>query len=183
MNRIRPADDGEARTVFAFFEEFAPGSSKDLFDDFDVWIVEDEGTDVVTVATMDLAELPAEIIEHGDHVGLRIGTFEHGDFHLDLQGATLLAGVTRSLSLRVNEQAARMWLYGHDILGDSVLQWPKGIGIGDACIVVNARWEAIGIGESLGRSKGQRPVVTPIHDLGTYLRDQSGTSSDKRGRA
>ncbi len=172
MSRARLADKGEAQTVFAFYEEFAPGSSQELFDDADVWIVDDDGTDVVTVASLDLTTLPPEVLDQLDHIGLRIGTFEDGDFHLDLQGATLLAGVTRDLSLRVNEQAARMWLYGKDILGDSVLQWPKGVRVGDACIVVNARWEAIGIGESLGRSRGQRAVVRPIHDLGTYLRDQ-----------
>lgn len=171
---VRPADKGEANTVFGFFEEFAPGATQDLFEDSDIWIVEDDSMSVVAIASMDLAGLPDEVVAAGDHIGLRIGTLEGADFHLDLQGARMLASVSRKMSVRVNEQAARMWQYGKDILGDSVLWWPPSIGIGDACIVVNARWESIGIGEVIGKGKGERPVVSPLHDLGTYLRDQGG---------
>jgi len=180
---VRIATDSESRTVFGFFEEVAPGSTKELFDDSDVWIVDqDDGGRVAAIATMDLASLPNDVIATGDHVGLRIGSLEGNDFHLDLQGAVLLASVSRELSVRVNEQAARMWSYGKDILGDSVLWWPKSLRPGDACIVVNARWEAIGIGRIIGRGKGQtRPVVSPVHDIGTYLRDQSASGPPERG--
>lgn len=172
---VRPATDAESNIVFGFFEEFASGSSQELFDEQDLWIVEnDKGGRVVTVASMDLPDLPASVIAQSDHIGMRIGNLEGLDFHLDIQGASLLATVSRSKSVRVNEQAARMFLYGHDILGGSVLMWPRGLDRGDACIVVNARWEALGIGEAIYRTKGERPAVTPIHDLGTYLRDQVG---------
>ncbi len=169
---VRRATESETKRVLGFFEEFQAGASKELFDEQDVWIVDDEDQLTVTVATMDLAGLPPEVIESSNHIGLRIGTLEGQDFHIDLQGATLLASVSRSISVRVNEQAARMFLYGKDVLGNSVLFWPPGVKRGDACIVVNARWEAIGIGEAIGRTKGERPAVLPIHDLGTYLRDQ-----------
>lgn len=170
---VRRATATEANTVFGFFEEMAAGATQDIFGTSDIWVVEDDGM-VVTMASVDLADLPEDVVAVADHIGLRIGTMEGMDFHLDLQGAVLLATVSRSMTVRVSEQAARMWLYGKDILGDSVLSWPKKVGPGDACIVVNPRWEAIGIGEVLEKGKGQRPVIRPVHDLGTYLRDQGG---------
>lgn len=170
---IRPADDSESRKVFSFFEEFASGSSQELFDEFDIWVVEEDNALGVLMITMDMRDMPIDVLRAAEHGGMRIGTLEGDDFHLDLQGAMLLASVSRDMSVRVNEQAARMYLYGKDVLGESVLSWPRGLGTGDACIVVNPRWEALGIGEIVMRgAKGQRPAVSPVHDLGTYLRDQ-----------
>lgn len=170
---VRIATSDESRRVFAFFEEFSEGSSQDLFADQDVWIHETDGDWGVCIASMDLADLPEDVVATADHVGLRIGTLEGEDFHLDLQGALMLGSVSRDISVRVNEKASRMFLYGKDVLGESVVSWPRGVGTGDACIVVNPRWEAIGIGVVAARgAKGMHPAINPVHDLGTYLRDQ-----------
>lgn len=169
---IRAADDDQTRLVTGFFEEMAPGSSAELFEDHDFWIVDRDGTDVVCAASMDLAELPIEILQDSDHIGLRLGTIEGDDFHMDLQAAVLLSSVARAQYVRVSEHAARMFVYGKDILGSSVVSYARGLRNGDACIVVNPRWEALGIGEVVGAFKGKFPAVEPIADLGTYLRDQ-----------
>jgi ribosome biogenesis protein Nip4 len=79
---------------------------------------------------------------------------------------------TRRQTVRVSEQATRVFLYGKPILGDSVKSFDPRLNPGDVCIVSNPRWEAIGLGEVMGRFKGDRPAVRAVHDLGTYLRDQ-----------
>lgn len=169
---IRAADDAETRAITGFFEEIAPGSSAELWEDHDFWIVDRDDERVVCAASMDLAELPIEVLQDADHIGLRVGTMEDDGFRMDLQAAVLLAGESRNQTVRVSEHASRLFLYGKDVLGSSVVSWSRGMRNGDACIVVNPRWEALGIGEIVGPFKGKGPAVRPLHDLGTYLRDQ-----------
>lgn len=168
---IRAADDGETRAITGFFEEISPGSST-LFEDHDFWIVERDDEHVVCAASIDVVDLPIEVLQGADHIGLRIGTLEDDGFRMDIQAAVLLAGASRSQTVRVSEHASRLFLYGKDVLGSSVVSWSRSIRTGDACIVVNPRWEALGIGEVVGPFKGKGPAVQSLHDLGTYLRDQ-----------
>ncbi len=169
---IRAATDEETLDITGFFEGIEHGSSQTLFAEHDFWIVDRDGERTVTAASMDLAELPIEVLAGSDHIGLRIGTLEDDGFRMDLQAAVLLSEVSRRQTVRVNEHAARLFLYGKQILGSSVLSHAQGVRYGDACIVVNPRWEALGIGEVIGPFRGKGPAVDPIYDLGTYLRDQ-----------
>ncbi len=135
------------------------------------------GERVVCLASPDLLKLPLELLLDAAHAGLPIGELEQDNtdtwFTLDLQGATLLAARTRSQTIRVKERSAHLFLYGRDILGDSVLWYDGRLKPGDACVVCSPRGEALGIGAVVGRFKGQRSAVRPIHDLGSYLRDES----------
>lgn len=169
---IRAADDDETRAITGVFEEISAGSSQELWADHDFWIHQTDDEMVVTAATIDLAELPIELIRGADHIGLRIGTLEDDGFRMDLQAAVLLSTVSREQAVRVSEHAARLFIYGKDILGISVVSYARGLKPGDACIVVNPRWECLGLGRVVGNFKGKGPSVEPIHDLGTYLRDQ-----------
>ena len=70
-----------------------------------------------------------------------------------IQGAVLAARHTKSQTVRLTEHAARLFLYGRNVLGDSVLWADRTLARGDACIVCNARGEALGLGISdLGKA-------------------------------
>ncbi len=115
-------------------------------------------------------DLPAEILD-GAEGGLKIGTLDEG-FMFDLQGAVIFARETRAQTVTVHEKVAHLFLYGRDVLSQSVLAFDKTLHAGDHCIVTNPRHEALGIGLVVGRFKGSGRAVEPVHDLGSYLRDQ-----------
>ncbi len=129
-------------------------------------------SDHVELALVDKAffDLPAEIRE-GAEGGLKIGTLDEG-FAFDLQGAAIFARETRRQTVTVHEKVAHLFLYSRDVLSQSILAFDKTLKPGDHCIVLNPRHEALGIGIVVGRFKGSGRAVEPVHDLGSYLRDQ-----------
>ncbi len=137
----------------------------------------EEARRTLCLATRELLQLPLELLLDAEHAGLPVGELEADGqdtwFTLDLQGATRLAALTRAQTVRVRERAAHLFLYGRDILGESVLWYDGRLKPGDACVVCSPRGEALGIGAVVGRFKGQRSAVRPLHDLGSYLRDES----------
>lgn len=169
---IRDATGAEAQDVVGFFDAIERGLADEVLGDLELAVVERDGERVAVLVAPEVLGLDEALLTDADHGGLRIGTLEDDGFRLDLQGAIRMAPHTRRLAVRVNEKATRLWLYGRDVLGDSVLAFDKRLRTGDACIVCNTRWEAIGIGEVVGRFKGGQPAVRPLHDLGAYLRDQ-----------
>lgn len=169
---IRDPTPDELEDILGFFDAIERRLSAAVLDDLELAVVDRDGARVAVLVAPGLSGLDAALLGDADHAGLRIGTLEEDGFRLDLQGAIRMSGYTRKLTVRVNEKATRLWLYGRDILGDSVLAFDKRLRDGDACIVCNTRWEAIGIGEVVGRFKGPEAAVRPLHDLGAYLRDQ-----------
>ncbi len=116
-------------------------------------------------------DLPAEVRE-GSEGGLLIGSIDDG-FAMDLQGAIIFARETRAQTVTVHEKVAHLFLYGRDVLSQSILAFDKTLNSGDHCIVTNPRHEALGIGLVVGRFKGSGGrAVEPVRDLGSYLRDQ-----------
>ncbi|HUR60806.1 MAG TPA: hypothetical protein VM286_00375 [Candidatus Thermoplasmatota archaeon] len=167
----RPTFDEET-SVLGFFEAMEKGLSSRIVGLHDLAIVERDGLRFVCLAGSALHGLPPELLAGCDAAGLPIGTLEQGEFHLDLQGAVLLARRTERQTVRVTEHAARLFLYGRNVLGDSVERHDPRLERDDACIVTNPRGEAMGIGVVVGGFKGGREAVKPVVDLGTYLRDQ-----------
>ncbi len=104
--------------------------------------------------------------------GLPVGTMDEDGFALDLQGAAILARETRKQTITVTEKSARLFIYGRDVLAESILNFDPRLNEGDHCVVLNPRHEALGIGMVVGRFKGRGRAVVPLHDLGSYLRDQ-----------
>ncbi|MCA1811677.1 MAG: hypothetical protein LC623_06660 [Halobacteriales archaeon] len=169
----RPTLDEET-AVLGFFEAMERGLAAKVLGLNDLAIVERDGNQFVCLAGSSLHGLPPGLLEGCDAAGLPIGTLERGGFHLDLQGAVLLARKTERQTVRVTEHAARLFLYGRNVLGDSVERHDPRLERDDACIVTNPRGEAMGIGVVVGPFKGGREAVKPVIDLGTYLRDQDG---------
>jgi ribosome biogenesis protein Nip4 len=168
---MRAATVEEAQAVLGFFEGMETGLSARVVGRLAVAVVERDGIPFACLVTPELLRLPTELIEDADAGGLVIGTIED-QFHLDLQGAVLAARHTKSQTLRVSDHAAQLFLYGRNVLGDSIDWADRTLSKGDACIVCNSRGEALGIGMVVGNLKGPREAVKPVHDLGTYLRDQ-----------
>jgi ribosome biogenesis protein Nip4 len=162
----------EEEAILGFFEAMEDGLARRVTGLDDLAIVDRDGARFVTLVGSNVHGLPEELLRDAGAAGLPIGTLEGGDFHLDLQGAVLLARHTQRQTVRVTEHAARLFLYGRNILGDSVERHDPSLAQGDACVVTNPRGEAVGIGIVVGNFKGGREAVKPVHDLGTYLRDQ-----------
>lgn len=168
---MRVATVTEEQAVLGFFESIETGLSQRVAGRLALAVVERDGIPFAVLVTPEALTLPAELLADAEHGGLVIGTLEDG-FHLDLQGAVLMARHTKCQTLRITDHAAQLFLYGRNVLGDSVEWSDRGLEKGDACIVCNSRGEALGLGMVVGNFKGTREAVKPVHDLGTYLRDQ-----------
>lgn len=169
---IRIMSNEEAKAVAAFFDGWQNGLASEVLAVDELAVVDRDGAQAVVLMSPDLLDLPEDLLASGDHAGLRIGSLEDGHFALDLQGAMLAAAHTRRLVVRVSQKAAQMFAYGKDILGPSVSSFDPRLNAGDACVVCDPRWEAVGIGEVMGSFKGKGAVVAAVHDVGAYLRDQ-----------
>jgi hypothetical protein len=169
---MRPATPEEQDAIGQAFEAIERGLWAKVAGSQEPAVAVRDGIAFATLAPRELLDLPAALLEGAEAGGLPIGTLEDGSFHLDLQGAVLASRHTRAQTVRVAEHAAQLFLYGRNILGDSVLFHDPRLQRGDACIVANPRGEAVGIGVVVGSFKGRREAVKPVHDLGAYLRDQ-----------
>lgn len=168
---MRAATADEEQAVLGFFEGLETGLSARVTGRHAIAVIERDGIPFAALVTPEVLMLPEDLRTGAESAGLVIGTIDAG-FNLDLQGAVLLAKHTKNQTLRLTEHAARLFLYGRNVLGDSIIWADRTLAKGDACIVCNGRGEAMGLGTVVGNLKGPREAVKPIHDLGTYLRDQ-----------
>lgn len=162
----------ERQAVEAFFDALERGLAGRVLEGHELAVVDVKGARYAVLTSRASLALPAELLQDCQAAGLAIGTLEGDGFHLDLQGAVLAARHTLRQTVRVTEHAARLFLYGRNILGDSITHHDDRLVRGDACILTNTRNEAMGLGTVVGSLKGKGEAVHPIHDLGTYLRDQ-----------
>jgi NOL1/NOP2/fmu family ribosome biogenesis protein len=173
---VRAMTVDEEQAVLGFLEGLETGLSARVVGRRALAVAERDGIPFACLVTKELLALPPALLAGAETGGLVLGTLEDG-FNLDLQGAVLVAQQTKSQTIRVTEHAARLFLYGRNVLGDSVEWADRSLERGDACIVCNSRGEALGLGTVVGSLKGTREAVRPIHDLGTYLRDQDDESA------
>lgn len=162
----------EREAVERFFDSLERGLAAKVIHGHELAIVDAEGARFVVLTSKATLGLPAVLLETCDAAGLALGSITPAGFQLDLQGAVLAARHTLRQTARVTEHAARLFLYGRNLLGESVTHCDDRLERGDACIVTNPRNEAMGLGTVVGKLKGVGEAVRPIHDLGTYLRDQ-----------
>jgi NOL1/NOP2/fmu family ribosome biogenesis protein len=166
---MRWLTDDEAKKLVRFLDGFEDALGARIIGEKEL-AIDDDGN--VSLCSQDLRVLPDEFLAETPHMGLRIGQLTRMGFTLDLQGAVLLGTYTRKQCIKVTDKASHLFQYGRAIFGDSIKNYDPRLNRGDACIVCNQRWEPIGLGRVLGRFKGNHPAVDPIHDLGSYLRDQ-----------
>lgn len=169
---LEPMARDDETEVLAFFEGLDAGLADKVAGRHRLAAVERDGIRFANLATPEVLGLPAELLEGSEGGGLPLGVLEDGRFHLDLQGAVLASRHTKRQTLRVTEHAARLFLYGRNVLAESVDWADPALGKGDAAIVCNPRGEAMGLGMVTGSLKGKGEAVKPVQDLGAYLRDQ-----------
>lgn len=169
---MRPATASEAAAARDAFEMFERGLAAKVLGGGALGVVERDGIRFAVLASPELVGLPEPLRLGAEAAGLPIGVLQGEAFHLDLQGAVLVARHTRAGTVQVSEHSARLVLYGRNVLGNSV-EWHDGrLRKGDPCIVTDPRGDAMAIGTVVGSFKGRTAAVRPAHDLGTYLRDQ-----------
>lgn len=164
---MRPTTEAETRTVMDGLDTWGDGVGDRVVGDGTLWMDDDS----VCLLGPDAARLP-DAVRDGAAGGLTIGAIQDDAFILGLQGAVLVAPHARRGVVRVTETASRLFLYHRRILGTSVLWADRKLRPGDGCIVASPRGEALGLGTVVGTLKGKREVIHPLHELGTYLRDQ-----------
>jgi len=174
---VRAATPEEAEAVRGFLDAMDRGLAEKVIGPYVLGVAERDGVSFVVLLSHDVLALPPNLAAGAEAGGLPIGTLEDGAFHLDLQGAVLAARHTDAQTVRVTEHAARLFLYGRNVLASSIERHDPSLERGDACIVTNPRGEALGIGVVVGSLRGEREAVRPVADLGTYLRDQDDASA------
>ena len=109
--------------------------------------------------------------------GLAIGELKK-QFMPSIAGADLFAryGKRNKFYVVVNKKAENLFLYGRDIMGESIVEASEALYQNEVVIVLNRRFEAIGIGRTrfAGRLLFQKGKVTisNIVDAGYYLREE-----------
>jgi hypothetical protein len=168
---VEAMSDADETDVLAFFVGMDDGLADRVVGRHRLATVERDGVRFANLVTPEVLALPPDLLEGADAAGLPLGVLEDG-FHLDLQGAVLASRHTKRQTMRVTEHAARLFLYGRNILAESIDWADPALGKGDAAIVCNPRGEAMGLGIITGVLKGRGEAVKPVQDLGAYLRDQ-----------
>lgn len=169
---VAPMPRGDETEVLAFYEGLDGGLADRIVGRGRLALVDRDGIAFANLATPEALSLPGDLLDGAEAAGLPLGVLEDGRFHLDLQGAVLAARHTKRQTLRVTEHAARLFLYGRNVLAESIDWADPGLSKGDACIVCNPRGEAMGLGIVTGSLKGRGEAVRPVQDLGAYLREQ-----------
>jgi 60S ribosome subunit biogenesis protein NIP7 len=114
---------------------------------------------------------------HPYMMGLAIGELQK-QFVPSMAGGDLFArsGNRNEFYITVNENAEKLVLYGRDVMGESILEASGILGENELVIILNTRFEAIGVGRTrfAGRSLLQkgRITVTTLMDAGYYLREE-----------
>lgn len=168
---MRPATPAEEAAFHAALDGLERGLAARMVGDLALAITQRDHREWVALVSPDVLRLPEALRERAS-AAVPIGTLDAEGFALGLQGAVLLARFTEKGTVRVNEKAARLFIYGRNILAQSVLRADHALRVGDHCVVCNPRNEGLGTGVVVGRFKGDGEAVHPLHDLGAYLREE-----------
>ncbi|MHA1506871.1 MAG: hypothetical protein ACTSR0_06830 [Candidatus Asgardarchaeia archaeon] len=108
--------------------------------------------------------------------GIFFGRFHEGKFQMSIEGARVISPYMKKV--RVNEKGEQLFLYGRDILGDSLIYIDHTVSNGDIVSVNNKLDEFLGIGEWVSDSRNidklqKKVVVRNKANLGMYLKEKT----------
>jgi ribosome biogenesis protein Nip4 len=104
-------------------------------------------------------------------IGLYLGDMRRESFVPGLEGAYEIGRRSRTARVTLKPKGAQLFLYGRDVLGESIATADRAAGPGSTVIVANAAGEALGLAKVLGPLPGRGRVLEPIVDRGWYLRE------------
>ena len=94
--------------------------------------------------------------------GLRLGKIKKEKFDIGLEGAAIIASLSKK-KVALNRKQEQVVLYGGDIRSKSAIK-KSGLGDGERCFLVNENGENIAIGRIENNS------IVNVRDRGHYLR-------------
>ncbi|MHA1860517.1 MAG: hypothetical protein ACTSVF_05430 [Candidatus Asgardarchaeia archaeon] len=109
-------------------------------------------------------------------VGIFFGRFQGDIFRITIEGARLISHYMKKV--RVNEKGEQLFLYGRDILGESLTYVDPTVSNEDIVSVNNRMDEFLGIGEWVVESRDldrlrKKVVVRNKADLSMYLKEDT----------
>jgi len=107
------------------------------------------------------------------YLGLFFGEI-NGDFKISLEGLWLISKYGREKGVVVSEKGEQLFLYGRDILEESIIKVGSLVRPGKKVIVLNKFYEPLGLGiiaKLFDKPTGKpKTIVKNILDRGWYLR-------------
>lgn len=103
--------------------------------------------------------------------GLFLGELDGDTVHYSLEGAFEIGRRSRAGKVLVNDKGASLFLYGRDILGESIRSSDPRARVGTIVFVARRPDEVLGLAEVLQPLPGRGPSLKPLADRGWYLRE------------
>lgn len=107
------------------------------------------------------------------YLGLFFGEI-NGEFKISLEGLWLISKYSRERGVVVSEKGEQLFLYGRDILEESIIKVGSLVQIGSKVIVFNKFYEPLGLGMIIKFSdkltEQPKTIIKNILDRGWYLR-------------
>jgi len=107
------------------------------------------------------------------YLGLFFGEINE-EFKISLEGLWLISRYSKGRGIIVSEKGEQLFLYGRDILEESIIEVGSFVKLGSKVIIFNKFYEPLGLGVMVKRSDKRtgkpKVIVKNILDRGWYLR-------------
>lgn len=107
------------------------------------------------------------------YLGLFFGEID-GEFKISLEGLWLISRYSKEKGIIVSEKGEQLFLYGRDVLEESIIEVGSSVRAGKKVIVFNKFYEPLGLGVMVKRSDKRtgkpKVIIKNILDRGWYLR-------------
>lgn len=170
---MRPLRDDERVRAAAALERFGPGFLAAWLRDRDaeLW-TRDGAPQTLHLVRRVLADLLRRAPDPApQRAGLFVGELDGERVHLSLEGAYEVGRRSRTGRVVVSDKAVQLFLYGRDVLGESIERADPAARTGTVAIVTNRRGDVLGLAEVLQHLPGHGPSLRALADRGWYLRE------------
>lgn len=171
MRRLTPDEEARLRSALSAFADNLPERWR-TEEGCELW------TDGATPLRVFLVRQPlAAALERAgpepapETVGLLLGDLRRESFLPSLEGAYEIGRRSRTSRVALKPKGVQLFLYGRDVLGESVAAADSAARPGTLAIVTNGEGEAIGLAKVLAALPGRGRVLEPVVDRGWYLRE------------
>jgi len=103
--------------------------------------------------------------------GILVGHWERNTFLPSLEGAYELGRRSRAPRVRLKPKGVQLFLYGRDVLSESIASADAGLHSGGLALVANLDGDVVGLARIVAPLGARGRVLEPILDRGWYLRE------------